>query len=75
MATGFQTLNNRSQVHEFFRNLERLGKQGFKIDCTFHVNGRVDDVVNVDDLSRFPIEVTEIITGNTIHYVVIEPRR
>lgn len=40
MATGFQTLNNRSQVHEFFRNLERLGKQGFKIDCTFHVNGR-----------------------------------
>lgn len=59
MTTRFQTINNRSQVHEFFRNLERLGKQGFKID----------------DLSRFPIEVTEIITGNTIHYVVIEPRR
>lgn len=59
----------------FSETCERLGKQGFKIDCTFHVNGRVDDVVNIDDLSRFPIEVTEIITGNIIHYVVIEPRR
>lgn len=75
MNTWFQTLNNRSQVNEFFRNIERLGKQGFKIDCVFHVNGRVDDVVNIDDLSRFPIEVTEITQGNMIHYVVVEPRR
>lgn len=75
MSTRFQTLNNRSQVHEFFRNLDRLGKQGFKIDCEFHVNGRVDDVVNIDDLSRFPIEVTEVTKGNTIHYTVVEPRR
>lgn len=75
MNTRFQTLNNRAHVSEFFRNLDRLGKQGFKIECEFHVNGRVDDVVNPDDLSRFPIEVTEVIKGNSIHYTVVEPRR